>query len=538
MKRSDPITLAGLMAAILGAATWAGLAKGGLYPVRHEGDMLHMVQIVLREAAGEWPHLDFMTPLGVLAFAPIALFVRLGQPLADAFVLGQALVGAALLPAAWWAGLSRLPRGWAHLFGAGVMVLVVALVPATPDPDLALSMNYNRWAWAIAFVVLTLAVLPGRWTAPGARIADGVVIGLGLAALLLTKMTYLVAVAPVAALAFRLDRDRAGALAAAGAGLAVVLALTLAAGPAIWPAYLADLRAVAATDVRAYPSGSLLEVVAGPTARIGSLLFLAAVILIRRTGRTREGLLLLTAAPGLAYVTYQNYGNDPVWLLFLGLAALALRPAPGGQGAPLALTVTGWGALLLVAPIFMAMAESPVRNLAASEAGTVAVLPGDQRILGPEARVAHVQTRVSREMAAGRAWWQPATVPEPTLLLGEPLENCRLISGLVGWFRGVSDDIAQAGLGGRRALVADMLNAYWLYGGVERLPGGAPWYYGGLPGIAAAEVLLVPHCATRPDVRARVLREVEAAGLGLTELRRTDDYVLLEISPSAPDTTR
>ncbi|TCO69174.1 hypothetical protein [Rhodovulum euryhalinum] len=535
MKRSDPVTLAAAMAAVLGLATWAGLARGGLYPVMHEGDMLHMVQIVLREAAGEWPHLDFMTPLGVLAFAPVTLFVRLGWPLAEAFVLGQALVGVVILPAAWWAGLGRLPRGWAHLFGAGIMVLVVALVPATPDPDISLSMNYNRWAWALLFVVLVVAVLPARWAGPRARLGDGLVLGLGLAALALIKVTFFLAAAPVVVLALWLGRDRLGAIVALAAGLAVTLAVTMAAGPMIWPAYLGDLGAVASTEVRAYPSASLPDVVAGTAARVGSLLYLAAVILARRAGQARAGLLLLAAAPGLVYVTYQNFGNDPVWLFFLGLAALALRPVPGGRhaGPGQGLTVAGWGALLLVAPVFMAMAESPLRNLAAGEAGRVEILPGNQGIWMPDDRVAHVQTRVSRALFAGEPAAQAHTLPEPTLLLGQPLENCRLISGLVGWFRTVSDDIGASEFGGRPVLVADMLNAYWLYGGVAPLPGGAPWYYGGLPGVEVAELLLVPQCATRPDVRARVLRELADGGFGLTELRRTPDYVLLAIRPAA-----
>ncbi|MGC9419408.1 MAG: hypothetical protein ACP5EN_10615 [Rhodovulum sp.] len=540
MKRCDPFTPALLMAAILAGATWAGLAKGGLFPVRHEGDMLHMIQIVLRQAAGEWPHLDFMTPLGVLAYAPIALFVRLGHPLAEAFVLGQALVGALLAPAAWWAGVSRLPRGWAHLFGAGIMLLAVALVPATPDPDISLSMSYNRWAWAILFVVLTLAVFPARWTGPRARLVDGLVVGLALGVLALIKVTYVLAAAPVAALAFFLARDGRSGLAALGAGGAVALAVTFAAGPGLWPAYFGDLLAVSQTEVRAYPSGSLLDVVGGTTARIGSLLYLGTVILLRRAGRDREGLLLLAAAPGLAYVTFQNYGNDPVWLFFLGLAALALRPASGegaassGQG----LTVAGWAALLLVAPIFMAMAESPLRNSAAAASGTVEALPDATGIRMAEDRVAHVQTRVSRAMRAGHAWWQPRLLPEAVLVAGQPLENCRLISGLVGWFQSVAKDIDEAGLGGRPVLVADMLSAYWLYGGPAPLPGGAPWYYGGLPGVQAAEQLLVPQCAARPDVRARVLRELDTAGYALTELRRTPDYVLLAINPIAPDSAK
>ncbi|GAA0291687.1 hypothetical protein [Rhodovulum strictum] len=532
MTRLDMLGLAAAMAAVLGAASWAGLAAGGLYPAMHEGDMLHMVQIVLHQAAGDWPHLDFMTPLGVLANAPIALFVRLGHPFAEAFVLGQALVGAALLPAAWWAAHDRLARPWAHVFGAGIMLLAVALVPATAAPEISLSMSYNRWAWAILFVVLVLAVLPGRRAGQRARVADGAIMGLGLAALALIKMTYLVAAVPVVALALLLARDRHGALAVLGTGLGVMLAVTLAAGPGFWVAYLGDLLAVARTDIRPFPGDSLLDVLTGPRGVAGTMLLFAAVTLARRSGRLREGLLLLAAAPGLAYVTYQNYGNDPVWLFFLGIFALTLCAAPG-QGAGRGLAVTGWGALILVAPILVAMAESPLRNLMARSVDAVEVLPGDQGIRMRPDRIAHVQTRVSRPLAAGQDIGQGASMPELTLLEGAPLEPCRLLSGLVGWFRAVSEDVGAAGFGGRPVLVADMLSAYALFGGVAPLPGGAPWYYGGLPGVEAAELVLVPQCAARPDVRASILRELDEAGYVLTELRRTPDYVLLGIAPSA-----
>jgi len=45
---------------VLGAVT---LAKGGLFINRHEGDTLHLTEILLRMGQGQWPHLDFVTPL-------------------------------------------------------------------------------------------------------------------------------------------------------------------------------------------------------------------------------------------------------------------------------------------------------------------------------------------------------------------------------------------------------------------------------------------------------------------------------------------
>lgn len=530
--RAGPITLAALMAALLALATGLSLLKGGLYPTLHEGDMLHMVQIVLREAAGQWPHLDFMTPVGVLAYAPITLFAAHGMGFGEAFVLGQLVVGLALLPAALWAAASRLGPGLAHLFCATVMILAVALVPATGEPGISLSMTYNRWAWAIAFVVLLVALLPPRTGTRAAGMADGAVLGLGLGALALIKVTYLAACAPVAAVALVLRRDVPAAIVALTAGGGVILTLTLAAGPGIWPAYLRDLLAVAGSEVRPYPGLPYLDVIGGTAGRTGSFLLLAAVILARRAGRAQAGLLLLLAAPGLAYVTYQNYGNDPVWLILLGIVTLGLRPGhdAGARGRE-ALTVTGWCALVLGAPILMAMAESPLRNLATDRADTVAVLSEHDGLWMSRERVFHVKTRLSRPMDPTAASAAGAGRVTPTRLLGEPLETCRLVSGVVGWYRGIAEDIAVAGFGSRRTLMADLLDGVWLFGGGAPLEGGAPWYYGGLPGIESAEILVVPQCANELDARARILREVEAAGIGLREVHRTDDYVLLALQP-------
>ena len=71
MSRPNPFVLCVVL--IVAIATLGGVAvlKGGFYVAKHEGDTLHLLQIVFRMAEGEWPHLDFMTPIGVLAFWPI-----------------------------------------------------------------------------------------------------------------------------------------------------------------------------------------------------------------------------------------------------------------------------------------------------------------------------------------------------------------------------------------------------------------------------------------------------------------------------------
>ncbi len=83
------------------------LAKGGLYIDRHEGDTLHLMEIVMRIAQGQWPHLDFVTPLGGISFLPIAGLVAAGFGIGTSILLSQVLVAVAFLPAIWWGAETR-----------------------------------------------------------------------------------------------------------------------------------------------------------------------------------------------------------------------------------------------------------------------------------------------------------------------------------------------------------------------------------------------------------------------------------------------
>ena len=148
--------------------------KRGFDIGKQDGDTIQMADSVLRMARGEWPHLDFMSPIGVLAMAPIALFVRLGAGIGHAVFLAQALVALILLLPAAHVARSRI-GGWTGWAYAGfVMVLCLALVHGQTEPSISISMHYNRWAWAIVYVALPLIVLEPRGKA--APTLDGVII--------------------------------------------------------------------------------------------------------------------------------------------------------------------------------------------------------------------------------------------------------------------------------------------------------------------------------------------------------------------------
>ncbi|RLL61935.1 hypothetical protein [Paenirhodobacter hankyongi] len=538
-QAAQPGRLAAGMAVL--ALVLAGLpfAGQGLPVTLYEGDAQHLVDIVLRMALfGELPHRDFMTPLGVLGFAPIAGFVRLGLSFGPAFLAAQALVAALLFGPMLRVALSRFPGGLAWLYGACVLVLCLGLVHGETVPGLALSMHYNRWAWALAYLALPLALL-----APiGAQRSwlDGALLGALMAALVLLKVTYFVAFAPAMLFGLIARRDGGALIAALGAGLAVAALATALLGADFWAGYLHDLMSVAGSETRAAPGDDFATVMTGPKYLGGSLLALFAVIFLRQAGERAAGLVLLLLVPGFLYVTYQNFGNDPQWLPLLGLVALALRPAgalTNGLGWRLRPALFGLGiaALVLGAGPMQNLLFSPLRAATMSREGLVPMLIARPEAAGLLVRAAHaygVQRRVSgaapgSALAALADQVPEKDRPDSVVLNGETLPACAQELGGQGWFEATAADLQAAGYGGSGVVVADLLSGLWLFGDFRPVEGAAPWYYAGAPGIAATGHLVVPRCPSQPKYTATMLKAIAEAGWRLEEERRTAEYILL-----------
>ncbi|MCB1357425.1 MAG: hypothetical protein KDK53_13310 [Maritimibacter sp.] len=537
MTRPSPALLAAFLVAVTAALAGVSLAKGGLYIGKHEGDTLHLLQIVLREARGQWPHLDFQSPLGVLATAPIALFVRLGAGVGHAILYAQALAAVVALPAIWWVAASRFKGASAFLFGALVLVLILALVHGEADRSVSISMHYNRWAWALAFLAIAAAVLPGAEDMR-APVADGLVIGGAFALMALIKITYFGAFLVPVAVALLGRRSWATIAVALLTGLVIALIFTILAGtPTFWLAYLRDLLTVMASDVRPKPSLPLKAVIGAPAYMGGSLVLLAGVVLLRQSGRTLEGLVLLLLVPGFFYVTYQNFRNDPQWLWLLGFLLYALRPErerliAGGLEARQALLVASVAAAAFAAPSVFNLAYSPFRHLVADPARFVPMLPGSgphTDLQTPRIRALRVDAKIAMD-GPGQpfaAYYDPELRDYQLTFGGETWADCQTELGTVAWYESLAADLKASGLlEGKSLFAADILSSFWLYGAGEPLPGAAPWYYGGLPGWEAADYLLVPICPMSIAVRKLVLDEVIASGTPLTEVRRNDTYVL------------
>lgn len=543
MTKANPVVLGVVMLATFAILAGLGLSAGGIFISEHEGDTLHLFDLALRMAAGEMPHRDFITPIGVLAIAPLALFLKLGASAGLALILAQGLMALILFPAIWFVAATRYLGGWAALFAVVTLALVLALIHGEPTQAVSVSMHYNRWAWAAAFLAISAAVLPP--VERGHPLADGAIIGLALALMGLIKVTYVVAFVPgIAAALLMRGAWRTILFGLVFGALAAGLATLFMGGVGFWSGYIHDLAVVAASEVRPKPGMSLEAIVSAPAYLAGSLVALAGVMLLRQAGRGVEGAALLLLVPGFFYVTYQNFGNDPQWLILLGLMLIVLRPAREsyngfGWDVTKGLLVLGAMALALISGSAINMIASPMRNAAQQAVDYAPLVPGNPVL-------ADVMTKRERALRLDEKW--AADGPgsfyadvvdrevrkDAATFMGQELPRCTVEAGMVAYFTAVSADLAAAGLDqGARLFVADVLNPYHMYGAAQALPGGAPWYYGGLPGISAATYVMVPECALSSRVRMLIVEALngalEAGTLALSETRRTKAYVLYRV---------
>lgn len=515
------VYLLGLVSLMGGLA----LAKGGLYVDRHEGDTLHLIEILLRMADGQWPHLDFVTPLGALSFLPIVGFIWLGFGVGTAILLAQIAVALLLVPMLWWLGRSRLTRGMAYGTGALVLVLALAMIHGEAAASVSLSMHYNRWAWAFSFVAILIAVLEPRTRE--SQFTDGVILGIAFAFFIMGKVTFAIAFAPGVALALALRGQwRVIAVALAVIGF-VALGLTVAAGVGIWSAYLGDLFLVAGTDIRPRAGVDLPTLLTAPQYVLGNAVLVLSVVVFRRGVNPQLGLVLLLLGPGMIYVTYQNYGNDPKWLALLALILLGVSRTP----QVIALAVVS---CTLIAPSFFNMAVSPARHLASNAEQYEPLFAGTPR----EVEHGDFHTKSDRAhrilFRAPMIFESPEFVSlnkkvahlKPVEFQGEALPACGQVLGLIGASRAIAQDLDAAGYQGASVFVADTFGNLWMFGGLEPTRGTAPWYYGQLAGYEASDYLLVPICPVTPAAYRSILNEVTEQGGALKEVRRTELYTL------------
>ncbi len=500
----------------------------------HEGDLMHMLDASLRMANGELPHLNFMTPIGILGFAPVAGFLALGYAVGKATLLAEAAMLALMLPAIWWLGATRLSRGQAYYFAIVMVATMMAVVYGGGSSSISLSMYYNRWGWSLTFLLLvTILFKPHRllgegWVAP-------MVIGTSMAALAMLKMTFFVPMLPVIVLIMLTQKQGKVLLKALVVGLLIGVALLAWLGLDFFLAYFNDLLVVTRPESARVNTGvSLSDVAASPKTLMSSIILFAALVMFRKSGRMQQGLVVLILAPAFTYITYQNWGNDPKWLhlmvlyIWANLPDAAARPVfgvPARQGG-LALVVA---AVTFIFPSIFSLATTPFRvAFAANTEGNtkLELNNGLSDIWLPERRVSDV---VAIQAVSG---W-PTLMPDlaPVVVNGYTFPDCKLGTPIMAQYAGMAKQIeALDGLRGQPVLVADVLNTLWLMADVGRVAGAAPWYYGDDSGLDAAAYLAVPLCPLKPQLRSAMLGQIESQGYALEETYRSELMVLYALA--------
>ncbi|WP_139204522.1 YfhO family protein [Pacificibacter marinus] len=508
------------------------LAKGALYVDRYEVDVAHLIDIVLRINMGQVPHIDISTPLGIAAFYPIVMFTKLGFGVGMAFASAQILVAVFLLPIVIRVGLSRLSGVSAWLFGLVSMSMVLALVYGADVASQSASMYYNRWAWAFAFSATFLAAMPAHKGMERPRL-DGVFIGVMVAVLALLKSTFFIAFAPVICVVLMMRgawRTLAYTLLSGGIVALAVLAIF---GVDLYVGYVRDLLSVVHSPTRAAPGVDLIEMLNGPRFFTATATLLLSIVVLRQSGQGRAGLVLMLLVPSFVYVTYQNYGNDPKWLLFLCLYLMAHRPQSGvrvmfNAQARNATTALALVCFALGAPSFQNMITSPLRHF--SEDVTGYQLQLDNTPLVRDVWVYSDRVLVLRELTPvvdrlpaladyGKALY------DPVIFFGQKLPRCQIDAGDAVMQAYMADRLKEAPFGfGPEAqfFVTDMFSMTWMAGGFTPLQGGAPWYYSGTPGLENADAIVIPLCPLNPKTQAAALAAIEATGVPLEPVIRDE----------------
>jgi len=540
MSRPSSFVLATILIAFL--ALYGGLPylKHGLYLDIHEGDTYHLLDILFRMSEGAVPHEDFMTPLGVVAFAPFLAFMNAGHSAGMSIIFGQLVVGLILLPIAVYAARTRLSRPVGLYFGLLVVGLAVALTYGGAKAGIAISMFYNRWAWAIAFLVVVLAFIPpAKEDRAG---LESALIGVLCGALLMLKVTYFVAVVPAIAVALFARCRLKGILVATLAGGVVLAIATAWLGVAYWPGYLGDLRVVSNNELRPNVGVPFNVILSGPGFIGGTFVLAFSVFCLRKTGHDSLAVALLVLAPGLIFITYQNFGNDPMWLWLMPVLLLSLRPGAAqsqvyGFDARRVMEMTAVVALALNFPSLYKSTLSNLDHMAFSEATFVDMLPeGDQGAQDIFVRKGRAYT-MTAEVDLDRTmpdWskYSDAVEREPLKEIGGTvIDACEWRAGVLGYMETIAERLQADGVAeGSQLFVTDVVTSLHFFGPFEPLKGGAPWYYGELSGLENADYVVVPKCAVSTRYRGVMIDELAASDARLEPVSENALYVLLAVN--------
>ena len=304
-KRRHLFAVLPVVCLFIGLATMQTLSEGILIE-SYFVDTLFVLDMVSRMASGEVPHVDFTLHLGAL---PFSLINALSSNVLDGFFRAQYVLSLLLMCIAFWVGVTRLKPILTSFLALIILITTTSLAPSF-DHQITPALFYNRWAWAIATLFLVLVLVePRKGTS---SLLDGVVCALLVMALLMIKITFFVALAPVGVLALILQKRMQAIFITFVASVVIVVVIAAFWGPSFWWHYFANLVWVADNPVRVAPGRTLWNMVLAPEFLALSVTYLAFVGLVFATAGPAKAGLFAIAGVCLCYVQYQNFAQVPV----------------------------------------------------------------------------------------------------------------------------------------------------------------------------------------------------------------------------------
>lgn len=508
---------------------WLLLAPGALLMSQMEADVYHILDAVFRIRDGEVQHVDFSTPLGVLAFNALAIPVKMGLTPGAAMAWTNIVVMVLMIPAMLWLHATRLPFGVALGLGFTVMLIAATLTWGGGGLAASFAMFYNRWCWALLAVALPILLVPPR--ARSDDWVDGIFIGLIAAALFYLKITYAVGFAMIGLvwmLAVRRWRATGVALVVCLVALAAITASF--GGMEMLGGYMDDMADVSANTMRQQPGLGFIEVVSRPEVAAITLTLFAAMVVLFRAGMGRQALVWAAASGAIYYIAFQNFGNWPTGAVAAPFILWALaRRAPVealafGAPARRVMGLLAVGLLFSFAPTLALMQSGLVASLRAHPSTSTAILAD----YGAPDLVFLDQG--GRYFGLDRVGEGAEEDPQRRTFAGVNFPPCAFGPGAEAVYPSLAEDMRRAlDLTGKRILLADAINPMWFLTGTEPLRGVQIWYYAPFgERLEDVDFLVAPFCAlTRPQ-RNAIIDEVAASGLDFTLALRTPHFAVFE----------
>lgn len=307
------------------AVAFSLVARGGVFFSQWVPDLFIPLEGVAHLDAGQWPHRDFVTPVGSLWYA-IHLLPTLVMPLSARVVVWANLIVALV------AGLSafvvctgKMPRWMVGLctFYSGLVALSPRQIGESFQ-HISNNASYNRHCWALICALALAALIPAPDRSRRRELIDGLITGLLIAACFYIKVTYAAAGIGFVGLSLFSTRGTAGwrfAVISGASALVTVLGVGLLTNDL--PGYFTDMKTaitVLPDSTRSNQAAALFLHELPSLILAGMLSFFAAAVPDRMFGRYTPGVLagVLTVTAGLV-IGVQNHPEPENPLLPIGI---------------------------------------------------------------------------------------------------------------------------------------------------------------------------------------------------------------------------